>query len=39
MKNAFKDGFLKEIDSTSLQNSVLNLDKAYKSFFRREKAG
>jgi len=39
MKNASRDGFLKEIDSTSLQNSVLNLEKAYKNFFKRVKAG
>ena len=39
MKNASHDGFLKEVDSTSLQNSILNLDKAYKNFFRRVKTG
>jgi putative transposase len=39
MKNASRDGFLKEIDSTSLQNSVLNLEKAYQNFFRRVKVG
>ena len=37
MKNS-KDGeFLKEVDSTALQNSVLKIDIAYKNFFRRVK--
>ncbi len=37
MKNS-KDGeFLKEVDSTALQNSVLKIDTAYKNFFRRVK--
>lgn len=31
--------FLSEVDSTALQNSVLNLDIAYKNFFRRAKLG
>ena len=35
-----KDGeFLKEVDSTALQNSVLKIDVAYKNFFRRLKLG
>lgn len=39
MKNVSKDGFLKLIDSTALQNSILTMDKAYKNFFRRVKLG
>jgi putative transposase len=30
---------MSNIDSTALQNAVINLDKAYKHFFRRVKAG
>ena len=39
MKNAKGGEFLKEIDSTALQNSVLKIDVAYKNFFRRVKQG
>ena len=39
MKNAKGGEFLKEIDSTALQNSVLKIDAAYKNFFRRVKQG
>jgi len=43
MKKAIGGEFLKEVDSTALQNSVLKIDIAYKNFFRRissgEKAG
>jgi putative transposase len=39
MKKA-KDGeFLSKVDSTALQNSIINMDKAYKNFFRRVKLG
>ncbi len=39
MKNAEGGEFLKEVDSTALQNSVLKIDIAYKNFFRRVKQG
>ena len=39
MKNADGGEFLKEVDSTALQNSVLKIDVAYKNFFRRVKQG
>jgi len=39
MKKAEGGGFLKEVDSTALQNSVLKIDVAYKNFFRRVKQG
>ena len=39
MKNANGGEFLKEIDSTALQNSILKIDIAYKNFFRRVKLG
>lgn len=39
MKQSDEFGWMKEIDSTALQNAVINLDKAYKHFFRRVKAG
>ncbi|EJF06145.1 transposase, partial [Thiovulum sp. ES] len=39
MKKSDNFSWLKEVDSTSLQNSVLNLDKAYKNFFRQVKNG
>lgn len=39
MKNSEEYSWLKEIDSTALQNSILNMDKAYKNFFRRVKNG
>jgi putative transposase len=39
MKQTDEFGWMKEIDSTALQNAVINLDKAYKHFFRRVKAG
>jgi len=31
--------WLKEVDSTALQSSLLNLDNAYTNFFRRVKKG
>ncbi len=31
--------FLKEIDSLALANAQLNLDKAYKNFFRDKSVG
>jgi putative transposase len=34
MKKAKGGEFLKEVDSTALQNSVLKIDIAYKNFFR-----
>jgi putative transposase len=37
MKKTEDFGWLKEIDSTALQNAVLNMDKAYQHFFRRVK--
>lgn len=37
MKKAEGGAFLKEVDSTALQNSVLKIDVAYKNFFRRVK--
>jgi putative transposase len=39
MKNAEGGEFLKEVDSTALQNSVLKIDIAYKNFFRRVEQG
>ena len=39
MKKAQGGEFLKEVDSTALQNSVLKIDIAYKNFFRRVKKG
>jgi len=39
MKKAQDGGFLKEVDSTALQNSILKIDVAYKNFFRRLKNG
>ncbi len=39
MKKAQGGEFLKEVDSTALQNSVLKIDIAYKNFFRRVKLG
>ena len=39
MKKVAGGEFLKEIDSTALQNSVLKIDVAYKNFFRRVKQG
>lgn len=39
MKQTDEFGWMKEIDSTALQNAVINLDKAYKHFFRRVKNG
>jgi putative transposase len=39
MKKSDNFSWLKEVDSTSLQNSVLNLDKAYQNFFRQVKKG
>ena len=39
MKKANSGEFLKEVDSTALQNSVLKIDIAYKNFFRRVKLG
>ena len=39
MKNAIGGEFLKQIDSTALQNSIINMDKAYKNFFRKIKLG
>ena len=39
MKKSVDGIFLKEVDSTALQNSVLKIDIAYKNFFRRVKQG
>jgi len=39
MKKAQGGEFLKEVDSTALQNAVLKIDIAYKNFFRRVKQG
>ncbi|KIM05286.1 MAG: hypothetical protein KU29_09900 [Sulfurovum sp. FS06-10] len=39
IKKAYNGEFLKEVDSTALQNSVLKIDVAYKNFFRRVKHG
>lgn len=39
MKKAKGGEFLKDVDSTALQNSVLKIDIAYKNFFRRFKQG
>jgi len=37
MKKTENFEWLKEIDSTALQNAVLNMDRAYQNFFRRVK--
>ena len=37
MKKSKELDWLKEIDSTALQNAVLNMDRAYQHFFRRVK--
>ncbi len=37
MKKTEEYAWLKEIDSMALQNSVLNMDRAYQNFFRRVK--
>lgn len=39
MKQTDEFGWMKEVDSTALQNAVINLDKAYKHFFCRVKNG
>jgi putative transposase len=39
MKKVNGGEFLREVDSTALQNSVLKIDIAYKNFFRRVKQG
>ncbi len=39
MKKAKGGEFLNEVDSTALQNSILNMDKAFKNFFRKVKQG
>lgn len=39
MKKTEQFSWMSDIDSTALQNAVINLDKAYKHFFRRAKAG
>jgi len=39
MKNVEGGEFLKEVDSTALQNAVLKIDIAYKNFFRRVRQG
>jgi len=39
MKKAKGGEFLNEVDSTALQNSILNMDKAFKNFFRKVKKG
>lgn len=39
MKKAKGGEFLKEVDSTALQNSILNMGKAFKNFFRKVKRG
>lgn len=39
MKNVIGGEFLKQMDSTALQNSIINMDKAYKNFFRKIKLG
>lgn len=39
LKNSDSLKFLKSVDSTALQNSVLKIDIAYKNFFRRVKKG
>ena len=38
MKNSEDGQFLKEVDSTALQQSIINMDKAYQKFFK-ENAG
>ncbi len=37
MKKTEEFSWLKEVDSMALQNSVLNMDRAYQNFFRRVK--
>ena len=37
MKKAKGGEFLNEVDSTALQNSILNMDKAFKNFFHKIK--
>lgn len=39
MKKTEQFSWMSDIDSTALQNAVINLDKAYKHFFRRVKSG
>lgn len=39
MKNSRDGQWLKEIDSTALQNAVINMGKAYDHFFRRVRNG
>jgi len=39
MKKAKGGEWLREVDSTALQNSILNIGKAYDNFFRRVKKG
>jgi len=39
MKKAKGGEFLNEVDSTALQNSILNMDKAFKNFFHKVKKG
>jgi len=39
MKKAKGGEFLKQVDSTALQNSIINMDKAYKNFFKKVKLG
>lgn len=39
LRNRSKTSWLKEIDSQSLQQSISNMDTAYKNFFRRVKQG
>ena len=38
-KKAPETSWLAEVDSHALQQAVVNLDRAYKNFFRRVKAG
>ena len=39
LRNRTKTSWLKEVDSQSLQQSIANMDTAYKNFFRRVKSG
>ena len=39
MKHSTEYSYLKEVDSTALQQSLRDLDKAYKNFFRDKKVG
>lgn len=39
LRNRTKTSWLKEVDSQSLQQSIANMDTAYKNFFRRVKNG